>query len=579
MTKAVLYARVSSDAQQKEGTIESQVVTLRRQINSAGHELVKEYIDDGYTGTLLSRPGLEQLRSDLKTDVFDAVYFLAADRIARDVAYQSIIVGELIKHGKQIVINGIDYKDIPENKITLTILGAVAEFERAKIIERMMRGKLHRLRKGELVGGLSPFGYEYVNKTSSTPATLAILEPQAAAVRSMFEMCANGVSINAITRWLQRSEIKTKLGKTLWSTIQVKNMLKCPTYAGTRHYRTMNLSDAAVPKHKRGPSAEQRELICVKVPAIVSQELFDAVQRKFQQTAKRYRQPDVHQLLSGMIECGECGCNFHSYRRYFGKPLVSGQRRIFHKAAYKCNWRVKEKQHLLDRITRCHNPEVATHLLDAKVLAMIQNTLHVPEKLQVCMEGVQEGRNDKHENLVQKLERFTARITGIEAQKQRSIDLYAAGGLTNEAYTAENLTLDRELQRLRKRKARIASELEAAAANDMVADSIREYCERAKRRFEECGTFDMTRQFLLDRVERIVYLHSKVTIVGTVPVKRGTFQAAAPVPFRIEGELDRKAIRAKPHKVLPDDGRWKKLKEIVPQAVPAAVKEVALSSA
>jgi site-specific DNA recombinase len=107
MTRAVLYARVSTDLQQKEGTIESQVATLRRQIADAGHELVKEYIDDGYSGTLLVRPALDELRADLKTGLFDAVYFLAADRIARDVAYQRIIVGELVKYGKQIVINGV----------------------------------------------------------------------------------------------------------------------------------------------------------------------------------------------------------------------------------------------------------------------------------------------------------------------------------------------------------------------------------------------------------------------------------------------------------------------------------------
>ena len=56
MKKAALYARVSTDAQQKEGTIESQVVELKRQIAAAGQELVKEYIDDGYSGTLLDRP-------------------------------------------------------------------------------------------------------------------------------------------------------------------------------------------------------------------------------------------------------------------------------------------------------------------------------------------------------------------------------------------------------------------------------------------------------------------------------------------------------------------------------------------
>jgi site-specific DNA recombinase len=434
-------------------------VALRRQIAEADHELVKEYIDDGHTGTLLARPGLDQLRSDLKADVFDTVYFLAADRIARDVAYQSIIVGELIKHGKQIIINGVDYKNNPENKVTLTILGAVAEFERAKIIERMMRGKVHRLRKGEMIGGLAPFGYEHVRKTSTAPATLAIKEPQAGIVRSMFEMYTNGVGMVAITRWLERNDIKTRLGKTLWNNVQVRSMLECRTYTGNRYYRATNISDAVVPKHKRGPGGEQPEVICVKVPAIVSQELFDAVQKKLLHGPRRYVQSATHHLLRSLIECGECGSGFHSYRRYTGKSLASGTRRIAHKAAYKCNWRVREKMHLLDRIERCHNPEVATHLLEGKVMEMIRDTLLVPEKLRGCMQGAERGNSDRHEHLVRKLERFTDRIAAIEGQKQRTIELYAASALPKDAYTAENLTLDRELQRLQRRKIEIAREV------------------------------------------------------------------------------------------------------------------------
>jgi len=198
---------------------------------------------------------------------------------------------------------------------------------------------------------------------------------------------------------------------------------------------------------------------------------------------------------------------------------------------------------------------------------MIRDTILVPEKLQACMEGMETGRNDKHEHLARQLERFTARIAGIEAQKQRSIELYAADRLTDQAYIAENRNLDREIQRLHKRKAQIARELEAAAANDLVERSIREYCERTKERFAKCSAFDVTRQFLVDHIQRIIYLRSKVTILGSVPLKRGPFRSAAPVPFHIEGELDRKAIYAKPRKVLADDGRWKKLKETITEDV------------
>jgi site-specific DNA recombinase len=72
------------------------------QIAAAGHVLVKEYIDDGYSSTQLDRPALEQLRQDAKTALFDAIYFLCADRIAREVAYQTIVVGELLKYGIRV---------------------------------------------------------------------------------------------------------------------------------------------------------------------------------------------------------------------------------------------------------------------------------------------------------------------------------------------------------------------------------------------------------------------------------------------------------------------------------------------
>jgi site-specific DNA recombinase len=186
MKRAGLYARVSTDAQQKEGTIGSQVLELKRQIATAGDVLVKEYTDDGYSGSLLDRPGLEELRRDVSTNLFDAVYFLDTDRIARDVAYQTIILGELLKYGKQIIIKGKDYVNNPENKFTVTVLGAVAELERAKIIERTTRGRLHRLRMGEMSSnGHRIYGYHYVRKTQSAPAALVINEEQAPVVRSM----------------------------------------------------------------------------------------------------------------------------------------------------------------------------------------------------------------------------------------------------------------------------------------------------------------------------------------------------------------------------------------------------------
>jgi hypothetical protein len=121
-----------------------------------------------------------------------------------------------------------------------------------------------------------------------------------------------------------------------------------------------------------------------------------------------------------------------------------------------------------------------------------------------------------------------------------------------------------QIQRLRKRKARIAEELDEAAANDLVQESIREFCLRTKDRLEKYTTFDMTRQFLVDHIQQVIYLRDHVTLIGSVPVRRGAHQAPVSVPFRIESDLDRKAIQARPHNLRSDDGRWKKLPPVAP---------------
>jgi site-specific DNA recombinase len=323
MQRAVLYARVSSDLQQKEGTIQSQVAELQRQIAAAGDTLVTEYIDDGYSGALLDRPAMNQLRDDLKVGTFDAIYFLAADRICREVTYQNIIIAEMPRYKKQIIINGQDYIHNPENKFTLTVLGAVAELERAKIIERTTRGKLHRLR--QIVShGHCIYGYEYVKKSPRSPAALVINPHEAAIVRSIFEQYASGsANLFQITRSLERAGVPTRRGKKLWRAPHVRKMLQNHTYTGIRYYNRLTVVKDA-PFGTEGTKLVMRdrsEWIAVKVPAIVSHELFERVQERMRQGSQRYRQPTVVHLLSGLVECGECGCGF--YRTAGSSPRSS----------------------------------------------------------------------------------------------------------------------------------------------------------------------------------------------------------------------------------------------------------------
>ena len=428
MKKAVLYARVSSDLQKKEHTIESQIVELRKQVAAAGDILIKEYTDDGYSGARLDRPALDQLRNDLKTPLFDTIYFLNTDRIARDVTYQTIIIAEILKHQKQIIINGVDYVHNPENKFTLTVLGAVAELERTKIIERVTRAKQLRLAQGCLLGcGANIYGYDYKRRTPASPPALTVNEEEAAVVREIFATYAKGqVGMNQITRGLEDRGVPTKGGHKLWRTSLLKQMLRSETYCGVKYFNTQRrVREYANPLHGTRSSSKcmkrpRNEWVGVKVPAIVSQALFDEVQERFAWNRQHYRNPQRVQLLSSLIRCGSCGGSFFGYRRYFTKDLKHDPGHVYHKAAYTCNWRHRAQMHSKkSSVERCQNKEVKAELLDARVCTMIEEIMLDPEKLKGCMDFFKGTTRAAHLKLKEDLRAIDRRMQDVDEAKHR----------------------------------------------------------------------------------------------------------------------------------------------------------------
>jgi site-specific DNA recombinase len=559
MKRAVLYARVSTDAQQKEGTIDSQVCELKRQIAAAGDVLVKEYVDNGYSGSLLDRPGLEALRRDVRTPLFDAVYFLDTDRIARDVAYQTIILGELLKYGKQIIIKGRDYVNNPENKFTITVLGAVAELERAKIIERTTRGRLHRLRMGELSSnGHRIYGYDYVRKTATAPASLVINVEQAPVVRSIFEMFASGrFGLVTISRSLEEHRVPTRLGRPLWQRDQIKAMLRNETYAGTRYFNRLTRATDATRECRqvmrgRWVYRDRAEWIPVKVPPIVSRELFDTVHEKLRLHEERYCRPVTHYLLQGLVQCGVCGSRCSSSRRYHKVLRPSGRLSVYHRAVYRCNRRAQENMHDRTRIERCRNSEIGTHILDGKVFELIREIMLDPAKLRGCIDTG--GRLDDR-SIARELARVAGEVRALDEERRRLIGRYAAEQMAGEEYITANRALDRDLERLTREKAKLIAALQSPQHEDFVDASVRQFCASARARFQACADFDAKRQFLRGHIERVIYNRYKVAIAGSVPVQSASGETK--LQFQIEGEIDEKAVRSRPRTMRLEDQRGK----------------------
>ncbi|HZK82992.1 MAG TPA: recombinase family protein [Humisphaera sp.] len=132
-----LYARVSSQQQLKDGTIQSQVDAIRRRIADDGMRIEESacYIDDGYGGSTLVRPAMERLRDVADTGAIGRLYVLSPDRLSRDYAYQVALVDELRRCGVEIVFLNHDLARSPEGDMLLQVQGIVAQYERAQIME------------------------------------------------------------------------------------------------------------------------------------------------------------------------------------------------------------------------------------------------------------------------------------------------------------------------------------------------------------------------------------------------------------------------------------------------------------
>ena len=150
--RAGLYARVSSEQQAKENTVASQVEVLRQRITEDGLTCEQElcFIDDGCSGGTLVRPALEQLRDLAAAGGLDRLYVHSPDRLARKYAYQVLLVDELGRCGVELVFLNRQIGTSPEDDLLLQVQGMVAEYERAKILERSRRGKRHAARGGHV---------------------------------------------------------------------------------------------------------------------------------------------------------------------------------------------------------------------------------------------------------------------------------------------------------------------------------------------------------------------------------------------------------------------------------------------
>ena len=330
--RVALYARVSSEQQAEAGTIASQVAELRERIARDGFRLEEEacFLDDGCSGTTLIRPALERLRDQVANGALDRLYVHSPDRLARKYAYQVLLVDEFTRGGVEVVFLNRALGRSPEDDLLLQVQGIMAEYERAKIVERSRRGKLHAARRGSvnvLCG--APYGYRYVTiQEGGGAARYEVVWEEARVVQQIFAWVGlERVSLAEVSRRLHQRGVKTRTGKDRWDRAALAYLLQNPAYKGQAAFGKRRFTTPQPRLRPRRGGAARRpysvvrndaEAIPIPVPALVSEALFAAAAEQLAENRRlaAHAARGPQHLLQGLLVCPRCGYALCGQPRY-----------------------------------------------------------------------------------------------------------------------------------------------------------------------------------------------------------------------------------------------------------------------
>src|SRR5438093_8575577 len=520
-TQIAIYARVSSDQQAEAQTVASQVAAVRERVAAEGLALpdAMQFIDEGYSGATLVRPALERLRDVIAARAVDRLYIHSPDRLARKYAYQVLLVDEFRRAGVEVIFLNRALGQSPEDDLLLQVQGMIAEYERAKIIERHRRGKRHAARVGVInVLSGAPYGYRYIAKyAGGGQARYEIVPDEARLIRQVFDWIGRDrLTIGEVCRRLTQAGERTRTGKTVWDRSAVWGMLRNPAYMGTAAFgKTRQEPLRPRLRAQRGRALQPRRAVStvdvpredwfsIPVPAIVEPDVFATVQdqlRENQRHARQSRRGALY-LLQGLLQCQHCGYAFYGKRlspsARKGKPRAYAYYRCLGTDAYRFGG---------ERL--CQSTQVRTDLLDLAVWQEVCTLLTHPERLaEEYRRRLQPETRAKHTSLATVEEQISKLRQGVA----RLIDSYADGLIDKSEFEPRIIRPRQRLARLAEQRQALADEAALHGELQLIIGRLEDFAAKLHDGLE-AADWASKRDLIRALVKRVEVARDDVNIV------------------------------------------------------------------
>jgi len=228
--KAVLYIRVSSEEQAREGvSLDAQEATLRAYCTMRGLDVVDVAIDAGVSAgkPLADRPAGASLLRAVRTGEAGAVVALKLDRLFRSAADCLDVVAGWDKAGVALHLVDLGGQSVDTSsamgRFFLTVMAGAAELERNLGGERTSAAKAHKASRGEFNGGRAPYGYRVV-RDGNGPARLEEVPDEQAVIAEARKLRAAGLTLKVTAEELDQAGLRSRSGKP-WMPMQIARLV------------------------------------------------------------------------------------------------------------------------------------------------------------------------------------------------------------------------------------------------------------------------------------------------------------------------------------------------------------------